>query len=591
MKDLLLIAGDSPVIVDLVAHASGRNRKLAVVSTPEVCGAIEGSAECYPSDGFSKADFLAAHPDDPVAGVVVILGHRMTAHERALLDAVIDIAASSPTTRVCIVSSFRVHFGDRNAARAEAYVRDRLGNLRERTAVLRPSVILSPDAPASRWLRSLSFCAPLVPARFRGCCVDGTELFDVIEQEIGGKGSRPHGVYTLLGPNRPWKARLAEHRGGGVGSRLLSLAATAMSILLVGHILGLLFSLLARFVPSLRFWDFDTLRPESTRELLALYNRYNYQHVKVVGYNNGVVHFGQRHPDRTLVSTTRCNHTAYVRGDRAWFDGGVTVRQASDVLSRAGKELPVIPNYSYVTLGTSFFVPIHGSASDFSTVADTVEKVVLYDPVHDRVIVAARGEPAFGEYHYDLQRPVLLLRLLVRVKEKSRYYVKRQTLADPTTHDLLDAFHDKLPSNVEVRKARAAAREVEVYKYYSHGAQENSEITEFPRDAVGRLWDRIERHPLSSFLFHTLMRRFGYHVELFFTAEEFVRFWETHARLPITKIQLRYIRRDGFPHSPFRDHDCVSADLFMLRKHRRAFEQYVKDTFHEVQFNPGKHSA
>ena len=52
----------------------------------------------------------------------------------------------------------------------------------------------------------------------------------------------------------------------------------------------------------------------------------------------------------------------------------------------------------------------------------------------------------------------------------------------------------------------------------------------------------------------------------------------------------RYIRRDGMPHSPFRDHDCVSVDLFMLRRHRRRFEAYLKDTFPVVRTNPGKHS-
>jgi hypothetical protein len=61
--------------------------------------------------------------------------------------------------------------------------------------------------------------------------------------------------------------------------------------------------------------------------------------------------------------------------------------------------------------------------------------------------------------------------------------------------------------------------------------------------------------------------------------------------LPLRKIQLRYIRRDGFPHSPFRDHDCVSADMFMFRKHREQFEAYLKKTFSVVRANPGKHSA
>jgi len=43
---------------------------------------------------------------------------------------------------------------------------------------------------------------------------------------------------------------------------------------------------------------------------------------------------------------------------------------------------------------------------------------------------------------------------------------------------------------------------------------------------------------------------------------------KAHETLPLKKIQLRYIRRDGFPHSPFRDHDCVSVDTFLLRRHR-----------------------
>ena len=92
-------------------------------------------------------------------------------------------------------------------------------------------------------------------------------------------------------------------------------------------------------------------------------------------------------------------------------------------------------------------------------------------------------------------------------------------------------------------------------------------------------------------MLHALTRYFAWHVELFFTAEEFATFWETHRAVPLRKIQLRYIRRDGFPHSPFREHDCVSADMFMLRRHRRRFEDYLKRTFITVRANPGKHSG
>ena len=104
------------------------------------------------------------------------------------------------------------------------------------------------------------------------------------------------------------------------------------------------------------------------------------------------------------------------------------------------------------------------------------------------------------------------------------------------------------------------------------------------------MWDRLEENPVASPLFHTLTRWLAYHVELFLSEAEFATFWETHRAQPIKKIQLRYIRRDGLPHSPFRDHDCVSADLFLFRWHRRRFLAYLKQTLAGVRSNPGKQS-
>jgi hypothetical protein len=115
-------------------------------------------------------------------------------------------------------------------------------------------------------------------------------------------------------------------------------------------------------------------------------------------------------------------------------------------------------------------------------------------------------------------------------------------------------------------------------------------LVEVPRDALGRLWDRLEENPITSVIFHGLTRWLAHHVELFLSEEEFATFWDTHRSVPIRKIQLRYIRRDGFAHSPFRRHDCISADLFMLKKHRGAFDAYLKRTIPAAQMNPGKHS-
>src|SRR5262249_37225900 len=137
--------------------------------------------------------------------------------------------------------------------------------------------------------------------------------------------------------------------------------------------------------------DPDIVYPKSPQELLALYNKYSYRHVKIVGYNNGVIHFGHRFPAKTLVSTIQCNPVAWLKGNRVKLDGRTTIRKAMDVLARAGKELYVVPNYSYVSMGTSFFVPIHGSASDFCTMADTIDRALLYDPVEDCLVIAKRN--------------------------------------------------------------------------------------------------------------------------------------------------------------------------------------------------------
>jgi len=144
---------------------------------------------------------------------------------------------------------------------------------------------------------------------------------------------------------------------------------------------------------------------------------------------------------------------------------------------------------------------------------------------------------------------------------------------------------------VEIRKARSSTVIVQVYQYFREKTQGEEAALELPRDGLGKLWDRLEENPITSFLFHALMRCMAYHTELFLSEQEFARFWETHRTLPIRKIQLRYIRRDGWPHSPFRDHDCISVDLFMLKKHRRLFKSYLKRTLPAARMNPGKQSV
>jgi hypothetical protein len=395
--------------------------------------------------------------------------------------------------------------------------------------------------------------------------------------------------FTLLGTNRPWREVLAEHRGRGIVSICMTLLCYLGALLGVGHMAAFAVGLLARCLPALRCCQIGTLRPGSLAELLALYNPYNARHVQVVGYNNGVVHFGQHYPGKTVVSTVRCNRVALAGPTILKADAGATVRRAMDLLGPAGLELPVVPNYSYVCLGTSFFVPIHGSAADFSTLANTITRVVLYDPHRDRLIAADSDQPAFRGHVYDMRSGVLLLRVYLRVRPRSPYFVEAQVVDDPSAAELLDALRDPRAANVEIRKARAAGRSVTISRYYI-GAAPAGDALELPRDRLGRLWDRLEENPLTSFLMHALTRHLAWHVELFFTAEEFARFWNSHRTLALRKLQVRYIRRDGWRHSPFRDHDCVSVDLFMLRWQRERFERYLRRTFTMVRSNPGKHS-
>jgi acetylornithine/succinyldiaminopimelate/putrescine aminotransferase len=561
---------------------------VVVVGDARVCGRVEVPARACRLEDFSPSALSIAAEHSRGGALVLFLSSRLSDGDRRALDELLRFARERQMAFVGVVSTLRAHFGDQGAAEAEAYVLAQTRGLR--TVVFRPAFVLSRNSAAGTRLRRLAFAYPLVPRRLRSCCVDGAELFAAIEHERCAPGRGGARLQALLGPNRSWREILAERRAPGFRGVCLTGLSAVLALLLIGHLAALVLALLVRRRPSLRYWNFDTLRPKSFSELLALYNRHNYRHVKIVGYNNGIIHFGQRYPGKTVVSTVNCNRVGRVGADVLKADCGVTVRKARDFLSATGQELYVVPNYSYVCLGTSFFIPIHGSAADFSTIADTIVRVVLYDPLRGRIIAASRGDPAFRDSVYNLETDVLLLRLYLRVKSKSRYYMHRETLHEPNSADLLKALQDPRATNVEIRKSRASSDTVTVCKYYNDPGDTSSPVLELPRDTLGRLWDRLEENAVTSFLMHALTRYFAWHVELFFTADEFAMFWESHRELPLRKLQLRYIRRDRLPHSPFRDNDCVSVDLFMLRRHHLLFEDYLRRTFGAVRTNPGKHS-
>lgn len=541
------------------------------------------------------------------ASLVLFLPPRLGEPERGRLAELLDAATRRSVGFVGIVGTFRVHLNDPVAEETErlALALVRSSGIAARVAVFRPGLVLSPHSGVSRWLRRLGPLFPLAPGRLRTCFIEGEELFAAIEAErsrdarTGGTGEvGPAGravghrrrAYTYLGANLAWREVLERHRGTSAGRRGATAVARVLSWLLAGQLVALAVGLLARWFPGARPWSVRTLKPRSMREIVSLCHDGNIGRVRVVGYNNGVNHFGHRYPGRTIVSTVCCHRAVHAGPGVLKADCGATIREAREYLGGRGEELFVMPNYSFVSVGTSFFVPIHGSSLDYATVADTACRVVLYDPNSDRIVSAGRDEEAFRENVYNPRSRMVVLRLYLRTRPKSSYYVRRETWKNAGADELLAALRDRDAANVEIRQAHAASDTVTISKYSNEPSGPSGPAQELPRDALGRLWDRLEENPVTSFLMHALSRHVAWHTELFLTPAEFERFWATHAKVALRKIQLRYIRRDGMPHSPFRDEDCVSADLFLFRFDKAAFDGYLAKNLPNVRCNPGKHS-
>ena len=612
----VIIAGfGNSVAADYAAFVSQNSPDDSVVADETIRRLLKPSVSSVSMAEFSRSTSDIGSDLALAPSLVLFIKSPMTAGERAELDDILAIARRSQSRLVCIVSKFRLHLDDPGIEEVENYVLSRAADSSARVVVFRPGHVVSRHSSVSVFLNRFSPFYPLAPKRLTSCFIEGTEFFAAIETArldesrraipvepwlradmaprrgaAGRSVSVNNRAYTLLGSNVSWRDMLMRQRAAGSGQVVTTAVSTMLSWLLVGQMIAVVVTLLARRFPSWRQWNVQTLRPRSMRELLALCHRQNVDHVKVVGYNNGVAHFGHRHPGKTIVSTVRCRRMVHAGPQSLKADCGATIRNALDFLAASHQELYVVPNYSYVCLGTSFFVPIHGSAVDFSTVADTIRKVVLYDPDSDRVVSAVRDEDAFREHVYNQQSRAVVLRLYLLAKPKAKYFVHRETLLNASASELLGALRDPHATNVEIRQSRAASTKVTVARYYKDLGDTSSPALELPRDALGRLWDRLEENPVTSFLMHALSRHVAWHTELFFTPTEFALFWRTHTQLPLRKIQLRYLRCDGLPHSPCRDEDCVSADLFIFRWHRSRFLKYLKNTFSIVRTNPGKHS-
>ena len=482
--------------------------------------------------------------------------------------------------RVCFVMDCAVHFGSRRSSDRERRFLAALDS-NVQTHIVRISNLAG--VRPGRFVRAT---APILPSTVKGCFVQTDELVHCIEQVLTDNSASP--CLTLLGENRAWREEL-ESRRSGIFRHFGRVSGSALRLCGAGYLARSGVAALKKISPRARAFSFSTITPQSESELLALCNPHNADHIAVCGYNNGVSHFGWRFPGKTVVPTCHSGNTIRIDGNTVTVDAGVTLKRCIDELRHAGKEFFVVPNFSYIGMGTVFFVPVHGSGSEVSALGDTIEWVRFYDPATDRVVEANRGDDLFDESMYRLDTGLVLLQLRLRVRERASYFVQEFELTNPTAAEIWALFDDPETSNIEIRKNKADSDTIRVAKYYTSESDDEQRM-EIPRDNIGRVWDRIEENRVSASLFHWFVRTLAFHVELFLTESEFEVFWDRHHELPVSKIQLRFAKRDGMKHSPFGQNDCVSADLFMTRGKRETFLDFVREFLPGVKFNPGKQS-
>lgn len=447
------------------------------------------------------------------------------------------------------------------------------------------------DAHVPEQIRIPGWLAPVMPVSATLPCLTARQLATVLSEELTAVPGRTRGgLRRLTIPGR--RISLRQLLARRLQSTWLLQTAAALSRLVAScgatWPVSLLLVLLCRIG-----WSWTRLlprivKPRSTRELLEIYNRWSCSDLQLAGWNNGVVHFGWKFPGRTVISTSASGRCLRIGRATVTCDGGLPLKQVMVALHAAGRSLPVVPNFSWISMGTSFFVPVHGSGCRISTLGQAIVRVLLYDATENRLLRLHRDDREFQQCMYDRSRPLLLLRMTLQTQQPLKYTVREECLQAPTAEQLLLAFADPQAANVEVRKARAVDREVVVRRFDAQPA--GTGPGELPRDRLGSLWDRIEETPLAGRLFHWFVRTFAFHVELLMSPDEFRIFWEHHSRLPLAKIQLRRMLRDGIENSACRDFDCICADLFMLRGKRHVFTEFIAEHLPAVRTNPGKQS-
>ena len=584
---------------------------------------LESKSRVFERIDLSASDESSSSDAVEIPEIVLFVEEEVSSPTFRAFRWIVDAARDRPVRCVIVIQSVSLHFNDPNATAFETILHDNLKSHVSSLTIIRTGFIVNPSSATSLWFRRLSGLYRLLPSRMTSTFLDGAKLFSIIDEELvrdqnSWESSVPpteSGLrdITILGQRRPWRDVAAEFQSGGGMQQVLQLPCAVISLLGIPWLFFWAVVLAGKIVPSLRQFHFHTLKPRSVRELISLYNRHNCSHVQIAGYNNGVNHFGWKYPNQTVVLTTSIpgdvrlstlrsttlqspessaatGSTLESQATLVTVDAGLTLNHCVKELNKVQREFYVVPNYSWISMGTLFFVPVHGSGSRVSTLGDTIEHVLLYDGDNERYVQAHRGDDVFRDAMYDMKRHWLLLNLTLRVKPKSKYFVRRSKIENPSAEDIRNLFNDPEASNVEIRKNQAAGTAIDVSHYFVDTKAGGSDTMELPRDSMGRIWDRLEETPVVSTLFHWFVRTFAFHVELFLKPEEFAIFWEHHRSLPVSKIQLRRVLKDGISHSACEQDDCISADLFMTRRNRDVFCRFVATYLPNVRTNPGKQS-
>jgi hypothetical protein len=442
------------------------------------------------------------------------------------------------------------------------------------------------------WLqqwRRFSHWFPLIPASWHTSILTMSEFCSTVDDILKREPIESRRQIVLLGERHPIQEVIASESVRSRRKFGITTIAWVLSWLMCGRLAFWILTWNRDWRKRLQGWRASTLDPLTVAELLAVYHPWNRSKVAIAGYNTGVTHFGWRFPGRTVVRTVKSGRLIRVGPETVTVDAGVLLINAISELATLGKEFFVVPNYSYITLGTAFMVPVHGSGSHVATLGETIERALIYDPHQDRIVLLRRGSAEFARMLYRPDSGILVLRLRFRIRNRSRYFVNESTIAGPTAEQIWNTFADPQAANIELRKSRAADSNVCIREYYLTSSVD-CDTLEIPRDSIGRIWDRLEENRIAAWMFHAYVRKWGFHVELFLNRPEFELFWEQHGRLPLAKIQLRFIPCDGMPDSPFGDGDRISIDVFMKRRHSAEFLSFLKVHLPHARFNPGKHS-